>query len=420
MKISRWTILPPAAWLFFSREGAHPRAAPAPATPAEQKISQAEKAIEKSPGYYQHYNDLALALALRARETSDTAYYDKAEKALRKSFELSKNNFEGRKVLAWVFLGKHEFAKALEVASELNRQAPDDLFVYGLLTDAHVELGNYKKAVDAAQWMLDLRPDNVPGHTRAAYLRELTGDIEGALEYLVEALKRTPPAETENRAWILTQIAHLHLSTGKIESAERALDEALRIFPGYHYALAQLAEARLAQGRNAEAVELLRQQFVAAPHPENFYTFVDALEKAGQREEAVLLYAEFEKRARQEMEKWDNANRELIFYYADKAGKPAEALRLARFERARRRDVYTLDSYAWALYSTGNYRRAYTQIKKALALGIRDPKILYHAGAIALRLNRREEARRHLQNCLDTNPLSPFSAPARKALSSPR
>jgi hypothetical protein len=45
--------------------------------------------------------------------------------------------------------------------------------VYGLLTDANVGLGNYKDAEIAAQWMLNLRPGNLPALTRAAHLREL-------------------------------------------------------------------------------------------------------------------------------------------------------------------------------------------------------------------------------------------------------
>lgn len=361
------------------------------ATPAEQKISRAEAAIQRSPDHCQHYNDLALALSQRARETADTAYYDRAEAALRKSFELSKDNFEGRKILAWVLLGKHEFAKALQLAQELNRQVPDDLFVYGLLTDANVELGNYEKAIEATQWMLDLRPDNVPGLTRAAYLRELTGDIAGALAYMDEALRKTPFPETEDRAWILTHIAHLHFSAGKVALAERVLDQALQLFPGYHYALAQLAEARLAQGRYGEAAELLRRRFVAAPHPESLYAFADALEKAGHREEALPLYAEFERRARKEMDGWDNANRDLVFYYADKAGKPEEALRISEQELSRRKDVYTRDAYAWALYASGNYLQADREIKKALAPGIKDPKILSHADVIATRLNPQKQ-----------------------------
>ncbi len=66
------------------------------------------------------------------------------------------------------------FAEALEqAAGELNKIFPDDVQVYGFLADAHVELGHYEEATDSVQWMLDLRPGNVPALTRAAYLREL-------------------------------------------------------------------------------------------------------------------------------------------------------------------------------------------------------------------------------------------------------
>ena len=51
--------------------------------------------------------------------------------------------------------------------------------VYGLLTDANVELGNYNDAETSAQWMLNLRPGNLPALIRAARLRELFGDAEG-------------------------------------------------------------------------------------------------------------------------------------------------------------------------------------------------------------------------------------------------
>jgi hypothetical protein len=61
--------------------------------------------------------------------------------------------------------------------------------------------------------MLDIRPGNVPGLTRAAYLRELFGDVDGSIELMEMAYRQTPPNELEDRAWILTQLAHLRLST---------------------------------------------------------------------------------------------------------------------------------------------------------------------------------------------------------------
>src|SRR5712692_966244 len=137
-------------------------------SPAERTMAQARKLIDKNPKDFEAYNALALALSRRARETSDVAYYAQAEEALKKSFEISPNNFDGERTSVWLLLGKHEFAAALEKAKDLNKKMPDDVMVYGFLTDANVELGNYDDAERAAQWMLDLRPANLPGLTRAA------------------------------------------------------------------------------------------------------------------------------------------------------------------------------------------------------------------------------------------------------------
>ena len=84
--------------------------------------------------------------------------------------------------------------------------------VYGLLTEANAELGYYKDAETAAQWMLNLRPGNLPALTNAAHLRELFGDMEGSYELLQMAYESTPPTEEEERAWLLTQMGHLRLA----------------------------------------------------------------------------------------------------------------------------------------------------------------------------------------------------------------
>jgi tetratricopeptide (TPR) repeat protein len=297
----------------------------------------------------------------------------------------------------WVLLGRHEFARAGDEAEALNRRVPDDVLVYGLLADAHAELGNYEKAEAAVQWMLDLRPGNVPGLTRAAYLRELFGDVEGAIEMMTMAYQRTSQAEVEDQAWTLTHVAHLELMRGNVEAADQVLQQALGIFPDYHYALAQMAKVRTAQKKYAEAADLLEHRYQKAPHPENLFDLAEALELAGRKPEAQRAFAEFEQKALKEMEKCDNSNRELVFYYTDHARKPAEALKVARLEAARRQDVYTLHALAWALYANGNYTEARTQIENTLAVGIRDARFFLHAGKIALKQGDRTAAKKYLQ-----------------------
>jgi len=359
------------------------------ATPAETAILKAQAEIAKHPDHAPYYNSLAMAYARRARETSDVEFYAKAEETLKKSFALAPDNFEGLKTEAWLQLGRHEFAKALETATKLNKRTPDDVTVYGYLVDANVELGKYADAVAAAQWMLDLRPGNVAGLTRAGYLRELHGNLNGALEVMQMAYDSTPFSETETRAWLLTQMAHLKLVGGNLREAEAYANQALGVFPNYHYALGTLAQVRIVQGRSEEAVALLEKRYLAAPHAENLFALAEALELAGRDREAAQAFQEFERQSLAETNLADNSNHELVAYYVDHEHQPVKALEIAQREASRRQDVFTLDTYAWALAANGQYVRAEAEMQKALRLGVKDPKLLAHASAIAEHLQQR-------------------------------
>ena len=123
---------------------------------------------------------------------------------------------------------------------------------------------------------------------------------------------------------------------------------------------------------------------------------------------------EEEQKSLAETKRADNSNRELIFYYADYAHEPAQALEVAKREFARRHDAYTLDAYAWALYLNGRYPEAREQIEKALAVGLRDARVLRHAGEIALKAGDQVSAERFLQQAAELN--TPESEPAKAML----
>jgi tetratricopeptide (TPR) repeat protein len=366
-------------------------------SPAEKSMTAARKEIANKPAQYAGYNHLAIAMSRRARETSDVTYYAQAEEALKKSMELAPADFESQKIHVWLLLGRHEFPAALEAAKILNKRVPDDILVYGFLVDANAELGNYDAAENAAQWMLNLRPGNLPGMTRAAYLRELFGDVDGAYQLMDMAYQSTVPTEIEDRAWILSQMGHLRFIEGKTDEAENILQQALTIFPKYHYALGNLAKVRIAQKRYDDAVALLQQRYDAAPHAENLYDLAEALQLAGRASDAKKAFAEFETKSLAESSRKDNSSRELVFYYADHANQSAKALAVAEQEHAWRHDVYTLDAYAWALHVNGQDAEARKQLDTALAVGIRDARLFAHAGEIALKSGDRAAAERYLR-----------------------
>lgn len=362
-------------------------AQPPTLSPSQRAILAAQEQIKRDPGKSPGYNDLAKALVRRGRETGDPDYYRQAERAVGDSLRAGPDNFEAYKARVMVLLGQHEDAAALDLARKLNQRIPDDVLTRGLIADACRELGDYAQAETQTQWMLNLRRGNIPGMIRGALLRTVFGDTEGALDWLTSAFRLTNATETEDRAWLLTHIALLRLQTGKPELADQLLNQALEIFPDYYFTLDALAEARSALGKHAEAADLLRRAQKSAPHPRRLFTLAVALKQAGASVEAERTFAEFERQAVEISAKPDNANRELIFFYADHAQKPAQALRIARAEIARRQDVRTLDAYAWALYWAGQYPQARAELDKALKLGIRDATLLAHAAAIAEKLN---------------------------------
>jgi len=358
------------------------------ATPAETAIESAKSEIAKHSGYAPNYSALAMAYVMRAHETADPQYYAQAEESVQQGFKLSPDLYDGKKAEVLIALGRHEYARAWELATRLNKETPDDVAVYGYLVDADVALGDYQGAVTAAQWMLDLRPGNIPGLSRAAMLRELHGNLAGALELMQTAYGSLPMAATGDRASMLVRMAHVLSLMGDLANAEESAKRALTVFPDYYTALAELARIRVTQKQYDEAVMLLNKLCGAVPRGEYLYARGEALELAGRSDEAAKAFAEFERKAAAETELGDNSNRELVAYYVDHAQQPAKAIEVARREVERRKDVFTLDCYAWALAANGQYDAASAQMKQAMRIPVRDPKILAHCEFIAERVRQ--------------------------------
>ena len=299
------------------------------------------------------------------------------------------------------------------------RRYRDNLFVF--LDRADVEATNYPAEQDIRIAVVNRKTcgggnRTAKGAQAQSILMSVLQNIDGALEWMRRAYEQTYFNENEERAWLLTQVAHLERSRGAIGAAEEAAENALELFPDYHYALAELAHIRMGQGKSDEAVSLFEARYRLAPHPENLYDLAKAKRRAGRRREAVDLFSEFERLALRESEANDNANRELVFYYADVANDSSAALGIARLASGRRQDVFTLDAYAWALFRSGSAEEAWEQMETALAPGIQDAKFLYHAGCIRAALADSERATRYWERSLRLDPYSEVAAAAKRAL----
>jgi tetratricopeptide (TPR) repeat protein len=393
---------------FLIGEGAAPaRSEPDSVQPTaplttDQKIILLEKQIAKAPPSLPLRNRLAWSYIQKGRETGDVAYFTRAERLLEKSLGEAGSNGEALGLRAWIALFKHEFKEAAIWGEKARAAQPKVSFHYGILSDAYLEMGDYPKAIEAAQTMLDLNPDQ-GSYSRAAHLRSLHGDTEGAIDLWQKAIRAGAPA-SENTAWCQVELGDEYFNIGRLREAEAAYQDALKTFPRYHRAAAGLARLRAAEGKESESVALYQQAIESIPYPHYFAPLGDLYLKMGNREEAAKQYALVEQIATLDQVNQVLYNRDLALFYADRDRNLDKALRLIEREAAVRKDIHTYDVLGWVYYKSQRYPEAETAVKSALRLGTKDPRLLYHAGMIARGVGKEKEAKRLLNQALALNP----------------
>ncbi|MBS1793175.1 MAG: tetratricopeptide repeat protein [Acidobacteria bacterium] len=374
----------------------------APADANDAEIKEALKLVEKAPDSPAGYVQLASVYIKRARATGDFGLNSKAETAVDKALRLAPDDASARKLKASLHLTFHRFAEGLEAGRKLQAEFPNDAFVYGVLTDANAELGNYREAVDAAQKMVDLRP-NSSSYARVAHLRSLYGDANGAIEMFKTAARTADPADREAQSWCLVQLGDELWKNGRYAEAEKVYDEALANFPNFHLALAGKGRARAAQNDLETAVKLLSDALDRVPNVETAILLGDIYTKQGNLEQARQQY-ELVEVVEQKIGVSSDRKR-LALLWADHDTRLDEALAIVRGEYETRKDIFTADALAWTLYKKGLLTDAKTTIEAALNPKANDARILYHAALIEKDLGNRAEAKKLLETALKTNPM---------------
>jgi tetratricopeptide (TPR) repeat protein len=372
------------------------------ATPADRQIHLAEAKIKNLPNSPQAYDQLAAAYMQKARETGDFGCNARAESALKQSLQLDPNDNTALTLRASLLLTHHRFSEALQEAKRAQESAPDNADLYGVMTDALVELGDYPEAVKAAQKMMNLRPDSA-SYSRTSYLRALHGDLEGAVEAMRVAVKAGNPSNPENAGWFRVYLGLELMKAGKRVEGEREFDIALEIFPNYHLALSAKGRARAAAGDFDSAIEYYKRAQERVPLPEVVIALGDIYTKLGRTTEATRQYelVEFIERTGAASSTY---SRQLALFWADHDMKLDEALEVMQRERVARADIYTSDALAWCLYKKGRITEARESLEQAMRLGTRDGRIFYHAGMIYDALGERRLATKYLKLALDTDP----------------
>ncbi len=375
-----------------------PGSSPNTATDREtlvRTISTLRARVARQPDDLAAAQALADALLRQARITGNGGLAVDAERVLRTGLREAPGDYDTRRMLCAVLLSQHRFRDASELAEALQRERPADAWNSGVIGDASIELGDYDRAFDAFQRMIDTRPD-AAAYARASYARELQGDLDGALAMMRMAAEATSPKDLESLAWHHAQIGNLLLQLGRTDEARRSFERAAHFFPGHPFPVVGLARTRAASGDLIGALHDCESALAVTQTLPLAALAGDVALRLGRPEEAERYYAQAEQIAREMV----SSEGTLARFLSERHRKPAEALALARQLAATRDDIFTDDLLAWACFNEGQSSEARAASARALRTGTRNPAILLHAAAITASGGDEAGARRLLRESI--------------------
>ncbi|HVE40685.1 MAG TPA: tetratricopeptide repeat protein [Planctomycetota bacterium] len=240
-----------------------------------EALEQAELACRLEPSPGSHY--------IRSRVLGAAGRMADAKEACREAIRLSVDTDAAIYDLIGTCESMAERREALEfVRRELIRQV---IFGDGLLTFRQVARDTIEptELLALLQEALDARPDL--WHAWSALVRHLAemGRAEQALERATQATERFPLVP---RLWV--DLAHVHQLRGDAPGERAALEQAVRINPGWGTAARELAAAHERAGDFAAAKAVMEQAIQRAPlDPYNHGGLAQMLWKMGEKPAAL-------------------------------------------------------------------------------------------------------------------------------------
>jgi len=381
------------------------RVLPSTGQDLDATVTALQATLRRVPGDHVSWANLAVAYVEQARTTGLASYYDRADRAVDRSFEVEPDdNFTALAASGAIAAARHDFTGALDDAEQALAINSRDLGALAVRVDALTELGRYDAQLEALREADRLQPSTAVA-ARYAYAFELRGDLDRSLGILRRA---AASASRADQAYALTLAADLQRKQGGLAASARALDTALRAVPDHLPALVSRARLQVARGELEAAVDTWQQVVARQPLPEHLTELGELLLHLGRTAEADAQFEVVRTTIELLAANGVRTDLETALFEADH-GDPAEALRQARAEWRQRTSVHVADALAWSLHRNGRDREALAIARDATRLGSPEARFWIHRGTIEAALGMAARARTHLRRGLATDPgLSPW------------
>jgi tetratricopeptide (TPR) repeat protein len=405
---------------------------PTPSQSTDDLIAFHEMRVQNDPQGAIGWSMLAESYVARSREKDDDESALKAEEAARRSLAIRKsNNSRPALALTQALLEQHRFEDSLNAAELALTLEPGNQSAARTRAEIFLELGRYEEFQKTIQ---TLTLDDPNGQLILARWHEIKGDNAKAKRLLTIAAQKSEVAahtDPQTTAWFYTKLGEAQFRFGNPEEARKSLTKALDLDPNSYKAAAAMTRLEAGLGNWQAVIEWGEKTAPTAKMTDIQALVADAHLSLGQKTTAEQIYKEIEtanatpemlamkptaRHSHPKSTKRHTHDRLFALFLADRSRHPFLAHHAAEEDLATRKDIHAWDTFAWATFQyyanvpaeeTGEgdflLKEAQHSIDKALATGVKDARILFHAGMI-YRQTHPAKAATFLHQALAINP----------------
>jgi tetratricopeptide (TPR) repeat protein len=347
---------------------------------------------------------LAALYHARGRLTGDVTDLVRAETAADRALAGAPLYAPARLLQATIRFSLHDFAGALAAADDLLRDQPASADALAVAADALLELGRVAEAAERYARLAAVAegPALEIRLARLALVEGRTGDAVAGSQAALDAA-RAAPAD-HDLAFYAFAAGEIARQAGDAAAARSGFEAALAIRPTDPAALLGLARVEAHDGALESATAHLELAVATIPQPEAVGLLSDLRAALGDDVGAATAEATLDAIRRLSAGAGGVFDRALLRFDLDHGRADEALLAAARRDLAFRPDAAGHDLVAWALHRLGRSDQAALEAELALAVGSRDARVLFHAGAIDLAIGETGRGRERLEAALALGP----------------
>ncbi len=368
---------------------------------SDDKILAATKLAKDHPSDVK-WVKLGDAMLKQARDAADPSFFSRAEKAYQAALDLNPKSVDALLGMAWVQNGRRDFEHSIqwvEQALALNDKQAD---AYGLLGDASLETGDYEKALEHYQKMLDLSPD-MTSYSRGARIMFLTGNFKKSAFLYGKALGASA-GSIGAESWCTARLAQLQFAQGAYVPAAQLLAQGLEKAPANPDLLETMGKVKGGLKDYDSAISYYKKAQDLRPTAELASALGDLYLMKGQTEAANRQFEMVDSMHRANVINGVRDNLERARFLAEHDRDLTGALKLAEDEFKARPSIYAADTLAWCFLKNGKIEEAKNFVLKAVSQKTPEASFYYHQGVIFAKAGDVGLARKSLYQALSLNP----------------